>query len=90
MVKKVFTVFDSKAEAHLAPFYADTVGLALRMFSGAVQDQNHDFNKYAGDYTLLEIASFDDHTGKFTSHDIHKNLGTALEIKTQDQAERSS
>lgn len=79
MIHRVFTVYDSKAEAYLAPFYANTAGLALRFFKATLEDPGHDFRKYPGDYTLFEIAVFDDQSGDFETHHAKINLGTALE-----------
>lgn len=63
----VFSVFDSKAEAYLRPYFAETKGLAVRAFRDASNDPTHEMCKHAADYTLFEIGSFDPITGVLDS-----------------------
>ncbi len=81
-MKKRFTVYDSKAEAWLDPFYALATGAAIRMFETASNQPDHDFNKYAADYTLFEIGTFDPQTGEETILPAKLNLGNALTLKS--------
>ena len=53
MEKKVYSVYDAKAGGYLDPFMAMTDGLAIRMFASAANDAQHDFHRYAADYTLF-------------------------------------
>lgn len=79
----VFSVYDSKAEAYLKPFFAPTIGLALRSMQAAVSDDQHEFCKYPGDYTLFQIGTYRDETGQLEPNPQgHVSLGTALEIKS--------
>lgn len=78
MTHKVFSVYDSKAEAFTQPFFAHTRGIAQRMFRAACQDPNHDFHKFADDYTLFELGEFDDSSAEFHSHEAPISLGLAL------------
>lgn len=80
MVLKVFSVFDSKAKAYLQPFQAVNSAVALRSFEAAVNDERHDFHRFASDYTLFELGYFDDSTGMIECHDAHVALGTAVEF----------
>lgn len=64
----VFSVYDSKAEAFLQPFFCDTRGVAIRMFTVAVSDGKHDFCRFSEDYTLFELGEFDCLSGEFVSH----------------------
>lgn len=81
---KIFTVYDSKAEAYLTPFFVPTTALAIRSFQSAANTADHDFNRYSADYTLFEIGSYDDHLGVVTPLDAHVNLGTALTYIASD------
>lgn len=83
-IQKAFSIFDSKAEAYLQPFFAPTAGVALRNFEAAANDVNHDFNKYAGDYTLFEIGTFDTTTAGLVPHTSLINLGLALNLIQPD------
>jgi len=63
----LFTVFDSKAEGYLQPFFAVTEAVALRMFMTAVEDPQHDFHRFAEDYTMFRIGEFDQAEGVLVS-----------------------
>lgn len=78
MQQQIFSVFDSKAEAFLPPFYAPTPGVAMRSFEAAANSAEHDFHKYAGDYMLFQLGSFEDSTGKFEIRDVPVSLGLAI------------
>ncbi len=74
----MFSIYDSKAEAYIQPFYSQTTGTAIRSFETAVNENGHDFNKYAGDYTLFELGEFDQATGESTARETQLNLGLAI------------
>jgi len=80
MQQLIFTVYDSKAEAYLQPFYAVTVEVAKRNIRTAMSDASHQFSLYPGDYTLFEIGSFSDATGNLERLEAKVNHGTALEL----------
>lgn len=75
-----FAVFDSKAEAFLRPFFAETKGLAIRSFSAAVNDSSSDIAKWPGDYTLFLIGGYDQVTGHLLAAD-PVSMGNALTFK---------
>lgn len=64
MTLLLFSVFDSKAEAFLRPFLAETKGLAARSFTDACNDPEHEMCKHAEDYTLFCVGEFDQVTGE--------------------------
>jgi len=78
MKLNVFSVYDSKAEAYLPPFVSQNRAVAIRSFTAAAQDSTHNFCRHAADYTLFEIAEFDDVAGQLTPLKAHVNLGCAL------------
>lgn len=86
MLHKMFTVYDSKAGAFLAPFQEQTTGTAVRAFTNVVNQAGHIFNLHPGDYTLFEIAHYDDSTGQFENHSAPINLGVALNFITEVEA----
>lgn len=63
MKQLIFTVYDSKAEAYLAPFTTKTLGLAERMFQELVNQDGHQFNRFPGDYTLFCVGEWNEATG---------------------------
>lgn len=83
---KIYSVYDSKAECYLTPFFAPTAGVALRMFTQAAQDENHEFHKHAEDYTLFEIGEFDQDSAAILPLQAIKSLGNAIEYKTDERS----
>ena len=79
MKMKVCSVFDSKAEAYLQPFYSRSRGEALRAFEDAVNREGS-FKAHVADYTLFEIGEFDDSSGQIVMHYAMVNLGCAIEF----------
>jgi len=63
MKLSVFSVWDDKAQAFLPPFFLPNKAMAVRAFSGCVEDSNHMFCKHKMDYTLFFLGEFDDSTG---------------------------
>lgn len=80
MIYKIFSVYDSKVGAFHLPFPMRSRGEALRSWTEVCNDSSKDFNKFAGDYTLFEIATFDDDTATYAQYDAKVSLGTALEF----------
>lgn len=72
MKHKVFSVFDSKAGAFLPPFLLPEVAVAQRAFRDCVGDSSHAFGRHPEDYTLIQLAVFDDASGQFDElgHDV--------------------
>lgn len=78
---KVYSVYDSKVSAYMNPIFLRSKGEAIRVFSAAVTSADHDFCKYAEDFTLFELGSFDPSTGKFTLHSTPISCGVAIEFR---------
>jgi len=88
MKLKAYTVYDSKAEAYLPPFFVQSRGLAIRSFTDAANSADHNFSRYASDFTLFELGEWDDSNSVFTPHPAPVSLGTAIEfIKRPHAAE---
>lgn len=81
MQHRIYTVYDAKAEAYLLPYYAKTIGLAIRSFEAAVADPNHDFGKYREDYTLFELGFYDDEKAEFEMLEAPRPVMGALEVR---------
>lgn len=64
---KIFTVYDSKVESYLQPFFMRSVGEAIRGFEDVCNTPDHMFNKHAGDYSLVHIGEYDEKTAEITS-----------------------
>lgn len=65
MIHKIYSVYDSKVEAYLQPFYARAHGEAIRSFEGACGNPEHQFAVTPEDYALFYLGEFDDANGVF-------------------------
>lgn len=81
MTRLIFSVYDSKAETFMQPFFTQSRGVAIRMFTSAVADKAHDFNRFAEDYTLFELGAFDEEAGCFQNHDTPVSVATGIAIR---------
>jgi hypothetical protein len=77
---KVFSVYDSKVEAYLQPFFLRSRGEAVRAFTDACRDPKTQFAQYPADFTLFEIADYDDVDGSLLPHSVKVSLGSSLEL----------
>ncbi len=88
MILKSFSIYDTKAEAFLPPFFCPTSGVAIRNFEAAANEQGHAFNKHATDYNLFELGTFDDVTGIITSLKAPISHGLAITMIAVKPASR--
>lgn len=70
-------IYDSKAEAFLPPFTAQTTAVGIRTFAQAVNDENSPFHQHPGDYTLFHLGEFDQVKGHIIPGEAQLNLGLA-------------
>lgn len=70
MTTQMFAVYDAKAEQYLAPFNANTAGLAERLFGDMVNTDGHQFNRHPEDYTLYQIGTWESTSGELKSSEV--------------------
>lgn len=80
MIYKVCSIYDKGIEGYMRPFFVVGLGQAMRMFEDLVKDPEHDISKHPEDYSLFEIASFDDRTASLDAIEPHC-LARAHELK---------
>ena len=80
MKNQIFSVYDSKANLYMSPFYQNTVGQARRVFSDIINNPQHQFSKNPEDYTLFHLGEYNDITAKFDLLDTPTSLQLGLEI----------
>lgn len=80
---KVFAVFDSKLAAHFHPFYAVHAAIAKRSFHAIANDPSSQICQHPADFTLLELAEWNDETGEFNNYPKPINHGTAAIYKVR-------
>ena len=81
----IYSVYDNATNAYLQPMYALSKGQILRGITNAVNDPGHDFHKYARDYTLFELGSFDDSNAVFSLYPSPKSLGVLVEFQNVER-----
>lgn len=84
---KIFCMFDIKANAFIQPFAETSTIAALRGFEVAVNEGKSTFNRFPDDFALMELAEFDQQSGKLTVLDPPLSLGTARTVLKPSQAE---
>ncbi len=81
MLLKMYAIYDSKMEAYLQPIFARANGEALRMFAAAINEEDHNFNKNAADFTMMIVGEWDDQTAEVTNYKANVSLGNAMEFR---------
>jgi len=83
MIFKAFSVRDQAVEAFLPLFLVRSRGEAIRSFSQAVLDPNHQFAKHKSDFVLFELGEWDDVAGLFAPCEPVRVL-SGIEVGTPD------
>ena len=65
MKQQVFSIYDSKAQAYFPPFCLHNPQMAIRQFTDMVNDIESRISKHPEDYTLFQIAEWDDQDSKY-------------------------
>lgn len=84
MKHNVFSIYDSKANAYLPPFFLPTVAMAVRAFSDCVNSDDHQFGKHPSDFTLWHLGTWDDATCVYKDLDPKEPLFSGNELKDHD------
>ena len=85
MILKIFSIYDSKAEAYNSPFYMQTQSLAIRAFTDEANNLDSQIGKHPADFTLFYMGEYDDHTASFNLEDTKISLGVASEFVGKEQ-----
>lgn len=83
MILQVLAVYDSKARAFGMPFFSAHVDLGVRAFTEAANTPDHPMCKYAEDFTLFYLGTFDDQSAVFKLVPQYGNLGLASQFKKE-------
>lgn len=78
MKKKIFAVYDDKAQTYNSPLFLNTDGEALRALSDEVNNPESLIHKHPDDFRLYRLGSYDSDTGAITPEDPVR-LGVASE-----------
>lgn len=67
MLLHIYSMYDSAAKAYTVPFYAQSDGVAWRLFADKVNDPETVVGKHPEQFTLYLIGHWDDENGSITS-----------------------
>lgn len=81
MILKIFTIYDSKANSFLQPFYCPNQSVAIRHFAHAANDPSTDIGRYPEDFNLHEIGTFDTDSGDLAITTPAISHGMAIQFK---------
>lgn len=77
----MFTIFDSKAEAYLQPFFEMTIATAKRKFHQSINSEGTPFNEYTEDYALFYLGEFNQAEGIFALEQTPKHVCNGVTLK---------
>jgi len=78
---KIYTVYDSAVQAYDKPFALRNKGEALRSWQEVANDKNTTICKRPTEFTLFEIADWDDLTGQISLYETKMSLGLAADFQ---------
>lgn len=85
MIRKVFSIRDSKSELFGTPFFNITHGEAERNFKTLVNDPKSSVSVYPEDFDLYYLGTYDDITGKVVPIDSPEHLVKAVNVVAAKQ-----
>jgi len=85
----IFCVHDSKADVWGRPFTVQSLGLAKRGFTEAANDATTEICKYAEDFSLWQLGSFDEQTGSLEKLPVPVCVELAVNVKVSAPLERT-
>lgn len=80
-IHTVVAIRDQQLDAYSRPFFTPTPGAAIREFQDEANRPESPVFKHPGDYELIQLATFDDTTGRFTNIEHPKQLATGQMMK---------
>lgn len=84
---KAFSIKDEKAGLYNTPFFDTSVVNAIRNVIRASEEKESTLNKFTEDFSLYQIAIFNEDNGDFNSVEPIK-IGTLTELTTNHVAQR--
>jgi len=75
----IYTVYDSKVEAYMQPFFAPNNAVAIRLMINTVRTGESMLATNPADFDLFLIGEFNEHTGIIDSL-LHVSLGKIISL----------
>lgn len=67
MKLQICSVHDRALDAYMRPFFAQTIGQAIRIFNDGVNQKDTEMYAHPDDYDLYHLGEFDDQAGTCTN-----------------------
>ena len=83
MKLQIVAIKDSAVSAFNTPSFVQHVGVAVRSFTQAVNDPQHDFFRTPADFELYHLGEYDDQDGSIIQPDTPTRLVRGVDVKTQ-------
>lgn len=64
MKQVMYSIYDTASGAYMRPFFLQSDGQAVRMFTDIATDAEHEIGKHPEDYSLFRLGQFDDNRGE--------------------------
>lgn len=80
MKKQMFSIYDSKVETWMPPFYASNKGEALRNLTNTLDSENN-LSKFPEDFTLFLLGEFCENSGKIKAYETSESIIKLIELK---------
>ncbi len=84
MILRIFTMYDTKANAYVRPFFMPNVAMAQRAIVKAGQDIDHPFAMHPRDFILYGLGSWDEESAEFHLT-IPEQHGSVRELTPEDK-----
>lgn len=84
MVLIVVGIRDTAVDAFMRPWFVPSTGMAIRSFQDEVRNAESPMAKHPADYTLFQLGSFDEDSGKFENLDSPRQLVRGLDVAKED------
>lgn len=81
MILHVMSVHDKAVRAFMQPFYARSIGEAIRSFTELANDPQTNVARHPSDFVLFDLGEFDDNSGLFISREPRRVLGAYEVVK---------
>jgi hypothetical protein len=88
MILKIYSIYDSAANAYMQPFFMHNDGIAIRAFQDNVNSkEENNISQHPDQFTLFCIGEYDDSNGQITKAETLKSLGNGLEYKNIEETD---
>lgn len=77
---QIFAIKDHALDAYMRPWYAQTIGQAIRMFQDEINNPQGEMHKHADDYDLYHLGEWNEETAEFQNNGTPKQVARGKEL----------